>query len=260
MDEPYQAYLNRVARLTLPAAYRSQLATIQPSPKFAGDRPAAFPGYSITTPVGLSDADNTPLYESLIATQQELQAQLGSDFVVPVPPESFHLTLADLIWDRAYQDALKAKPDFAAELCDCVEQSFQRYRQIVREPSPLALQVMGLIVRPRAIVVGLVPHQEPAYNRLLHLRRSLYQNPALIGLGIEQQYNFTAHITLGYISQVPSWSAEDVMMLAERLIALNDAHWLDTKPQMLWVKQAELQKFADMTHFFREPEFPVVAV
>jgi len=258
LDETYQAYLNRVARLTLPATYRSQLASIQPSPKFAGDRPTAFPGYSINTPVGQGDRDNAAFYAILTATQQELQAKLGSSLLAAVPPDSFHLTLADLIWERAYRDALRDRPDFEAQLCACVQSSFQRYRLTVGEPEPLSLQVVGLAVRPRSLAVCLVPQQESGYNRLLQLRRSLYQNPELIALGIEQQYPFTAHITLGYFSNRPEQLDSD--RLAEQLVALNDAHWLDAEPQVLWVQQAELQQFNDMTHFFRKPEFPAVAL
>ncbi len=256
LDETYQAYLNRVARLTLPATYRSQLATIRPSPKFVGDRPAAFPGYSINTPVGLSDLDNAALYAELTATQQQLKAQLAPIGFAPVPPASFHLTLADLIWERAYEDALQAQPDFEARLCDSIQLSFQRYRQAVGEPSPLSLQVVGLTVRPRSLAACFVPQQEAGYQRLQALRRALYQNSDLIALGIEQQYPFTAHVTLGYFSQVPATLAAEP--LAEQLVAVNDAHWLEAEPRVLWVSRAELQQFDDMTHFFHRPEFPAV--
>ncbi len=257
MDETYQVYLNRVTRLTLPATYQSQLATIQPSPKFAGDRAVSFPGYSISTPVGATDRDNAALYTSLSSAQKEVQAHLEPELIVPVPPASFHLTLADLIWDRAYHAALETRPEFESLLCDCIARSFKRYRQNVGTPAALPLQVLGFVIRPRSLAVALAPQQDAAYTRLLHLRRALYQNPDLIGLGIEQQYPYTAHITLGYFSRVPL--SLDVERLTRRLVELNDAHWLDSE-QVFWAREAQLQRFTDMTHFIREPVFPAVAL
>ncbi|HEY9862408.1 MAG TPA: DUF1868 domain-containing protein, partial [Candidatus Obscuribacterales bacterium] len=114
MDDNYQTYVNRVLRLPLPETYKSQLQNIQESPKFqlqevGGERQAvAFPGYTVVTPPAGEETENTEnqaFYANLQALQAQLQQQFDPDLFIPLPPDSFHLTLADVIWDHAYRDA-----------------------------------------------------------------------------------------------------------------------------------------------------------
>jgi len=114
LDDNYQTYLNRLARLTLPEAYKSQAQHIQESSKFqinSGVREAAaFPGYTLITPPAEEESENSAFYGKLQIYQQELlQLPVNRDLIVPVPPASFHLTLADLIWDNAFLDAREKK-------------------------------------------------------------------------------------------------------------------------------------------------------
>ena len=179
MDENYQTYLNRAVRLTLPEAYRSQVQHIQESPKFKLDvvnerQAAPFPGYTIVTPPGSEDAKNAALHESLTQYQQQLSQQLGAALFVPVPPDSFHLTLADLIWDSAYRDATQEKPEFEVQLQNQIATIF-RQSQAMTEGKPLQFQALGLMVMPRAIAVCLAPADEYSYDRVLKLRRAVFQ-------------------------------------------------------------------------------------
>ncbi|WP_017306921.1 hypothetical protein [Spirulina subsalsa] len=254
MDETYQAYLNRVAKLTLPASYQSQLQTIQKSPKFQGGQAIPFPGYTINSPACPEDPVNHGFYAQLRQDQAELVAKLG-DLVIPVPPDSFHLTLADLIWDGAYEDAVSQDREYEQKLCDRIDHSFQQYQDHLTDTTPLTFQLVGVIMRPRAIAVGLIPQNETSHEKLRALRRSLYQNAELIGLGIEQQYRFTAHITLCYFNEIPPSLDRD--RLCEILVNFND-RWIGTDPQVFALEQAELQHFEDMTRYSRKPHFPTV--
>lgn len=256
MDDTYFAYVNRVARLTLPDAYQSQVQHLQTSPKFqrqADGKIATvpFPGYSVITPPLSDDAENREFYQGLEALQQQVCDRLPADFVIPLPPDSFHMTLADLIWDSAFRHASE-NPDFERQLRDRIAESLQQCEpQIVGGP-PIYWQALGLVVMPRAIAVCLAPKDEAAYVRILQLRRAIYQNQDLIGLGIEQQYHFTAHVTLGYFGTVPN----DRAAISETLNDLTH-QWLEgNSPQSLWVHRAELRKFEDMTRYDRQPDWP----
>ena len=256
MDENYQTYLNRAVRLTLPETYRSQVQHIQESPKFQLDaankrQPAPFPGYTIVTPPGNEDAKNAPFHEVLTQYQQHLLQTLGDALFVPVPRESFHLTLADLIWDSAFRDASQKKPEFEVQLQAQIATIF-RQSQAMTEGRPLQFQALGLMVMPRAIAVCLAPTDEHSYDRILKLRRAVFQNSDLIGLGIEQQYYFTPHITLGYFGTVPE--PEVRVELGDRFVQLNQ-QWLELEPKEFWVNRAELRKFDDMTQYYRKPDW-----
>ncbi|WP_072622035.1 DUF1868 domain-containing protein [Spirulina major] len=255
MDETYQAYLNRVAKLTLPETYRNQVQHIQESPKFNHGQPVPFPGYTINTP-GHQDPRNQTFYDHLVTTQQAIVAQLEPGLLLPVPVESFHLTVADLIWDSNYQHAVATHGEaFEGKLCDRLTHSFSEYQKSVPERGPIELQLVGLLVRPRAIAVALVSIDELSYHKMLQLRRAVYQNSGLIALGIEQQYPFTAHIPLGYFSQVSEELDRD--RLCETLMAFND-RWIGNTPEILSSHRAELYQFDDMANFYHKPHFPSI--
>ncbi|MGF1480002.1 MAG: DUF1868 domain-containing protein [Cyanophyceae cyanobacterium] len=250
MDETYQAYVNRVARLTLPESYRTQLQSIQSSPKFKDGQAVAFPGYSVITPPWRDDSKNSAFYSALEATQQQLVQQLQR-VIVPVPPGSFHFTIADLIWNSDYQAAVRENSGFEAQLRQQIEKSFRSYQS---SAGSVDWQLLGLMVRPRSVAVYLVPKDERSYEEILQIRRSIYQNAELIGLGIEQQYHFTAHITLGYFSEAADGTGD---RLLETILSFNE-QWLGTEPQILAVHQAQLRKFDDMMRYYRDPHWPEV--
>lgn len=252
--------MNRVARMTLPEAYTSGVQHLKESAKFVlnpekGRKAVSFPGYTLITPPHGEDSVNSGFYSKLQDYQHEiLQLPMGSDFIIPVPRDSFHFTLADLIWDNAYRDAKENNPDFEGQLQSCFSNIFQEYEKSAVDNLP-KWQMLGLMLMPRAVAVCLVPLDKDSYSKIVNLRRAIYQNPKLIALGIEQQYNFTAHVTLGYFGEIPSDLNRDnfATMLSEK-----NQKWIEDLPT-LTVHRAELRKFDDMTRFYRESDFPVLA-
>ncbi len=254
MDESYQEYINRVARLTLPSACAMQLQSIQHSPKFVDGKPVSFPGYSIITPLAGEDSANKDFYQQVETLQQQLFQQLGTEFFIPLPPASFHFTLADLIWDESYRQVVAANPDFDQELQRQTAASFQDYQSdAINEP--LTWQLWGVITRPRAIMACLVPKDQASYEAVVKLRRALYQNSGLIALGIEQQYDLTAHITLGYFDQIPEGLNRDRLCIT--LSQIND-RLVESELTKFTIKQAQLRKFEDMVKYNREADWAIV--
>lgn len=258
MDNNYQTYLNRVARMTLPETYNSQVQHIQQSPKFqerleGGIQAVPFPGYTILTPPAEEEEpQNFAFYQNLHECQQQLLQLPLDNVIIPVPPASFHLTLADLIWDDAFRYASKDS-EFEVHLRYAISQIFQQCQESMTQTSAISWQILGLIVMPRAVGVCLVPKDENSYEQILKLRRTLYQNSGLTRLGIEQHYHFTAHISIGYFGES---SKLDRDRLASNLGELNQ-QWLNNSPE-IWLHRAELRKFDDMTCYYREPDWPVL--
>lgn len=259
MDDNYQNYINRVAGLTLPETYKSQFEHILESPKFKRSpdgqvEAAPFPGYSVVTPPRKEDTQNGSFYENLEQCQKQLLELLDEGMMVPMPGETFHITIADLIWENAFLDARSKNPDFEEKLRSRIRESFSKCQPELKEGPKIWWQILGVMVRSRAIAVCLLPLNESSYEQILQIRRSIYQNSELIALGIEQQYNLTAHVTLGYFTKTPE--KLDGAGFAEGLSTIND-QWLDS-PQELWIDRLELRKFDDMTHFYREDDWPVL--
>lgn len=258
MDDNFHSYLNRVAKLTLPDTYSSSINHLQESPKFEataqGRVPASFPGYSIISPPAPLDGDNQDFYGALQTCQQQMVKNLPPDLVALVDPASFHVTLADLVWDNSYLALTSNDAHFEENLRAQIALGFQNH--VAPTDTPTRWQLMGLMLRPRAIAVSLIPADEESYERIVAFRRSVYQNPGLIALGVEQQYHFTAHITLAYFGNVQQ--EFDRQAFSEMLQDLN-LQWLD-RPPLMTISKGELRKFTDMTHYLREADWPVVTV
>ena len=266
MDDHYQGYVNRVVRLVMPETYQTQLPHIQASPKFqlnsSGQwQTASFPGYTIITPPWCDDSGNQACYQALEQQQRQLQEKLDPKLFIPVQSTSFHVTLADLIWENAYLHAAE-NPEFETNLRNRIADIFQELRPNVSDVHPTLWQVLGITVMPRAIGVVLAPKGEDAYNRVIKLRRALYQNADLIALGIEQQYYFTAHVTLGYLGQRLCSSDDPAAIGAAMqdwltILAELNEYWQDNQVE-LTIRRAELRKFDDMNRYYRQPSWPVL--
>lgn len=254
MDESYQEYINRVARLTLPSACAVQLQGIQQSPKFVDGKPVPFPGYSVITPPAAEDNLNQQFYQEVETLQQQLLDTIGENFFISLPPTSFHFTLADLIWDESYRQAIKDNPNFEPELQQQITASMEEYQAHTQNES-IGWQLWGVITRPRAIMACLVPKDQNSYQSIIKLRRALYQNSGIVGLGIEQQYDLTAHITLGYFDHIPDSLNRDRLCIV--LSQIND-RLVESQLPELKLKRAELRKFEDMIQYNREADWAVV--
>lgn len=244
--------------MTLPDAYTAQFQHIQTSPKFVpnpqgGRQATPFPGYSAITPPCQDDQANHDFYTDLQTCQHQLLDKLDSNLLIALPPDSLHFTVADLIWDSAYRDAAQ-NPEFETQLRDRIAQTFRQCQSAVTSRTPIRWQIIGFMVMTRAIGVCLVPKDQQSYDRIVQLRRSIYQNAKLIELGIEQQYHLTAHVTLGYWGDIPPDLDRD--RISQSLTDLNQ-RWLDTS-QEIWVQRAELRKFDDMTNYYRQADWPVL--
>jgi hypothetical protein len=264
VDDNYQAYLNRVARMTLPETYQTQVQHIQESSKFyltsSGERKAAnFPGCTLITPPSNEEPRNSGFYAQIQLCQEKLLKLAAetnlSDLIVALPPASFHLTIADLIWDSAYRHACDRNPHFESDLQSCCGKIFQQHQQSLDKPVGAShWQPLGIMIMPRAIGICLVPKNRASYEQIIQLRRKIYQNPQLISLGIEQQYHYTAHITLAYFGQPqPDWKRD---RFADTMAQLNQQWSKNTAD--LTINRVELRKFDDMTHYHRQPDWAAI--
>jgi hypothetical protein len=261
MDDTYTIYTNRLAEMTATAAYTCQVDHLQKSSKFRrsdnhGWEAVAFPGYTVITSPWEEASENEGFYAGLWELQKVLAEELFAGMMVSLPPASFHLTLADLICDDGYRQAVASYPNFEERLQESIRDSFQEYKSL-GDSYPNYWRFGGIIVMPSAVGVALLPQDGVSYQRVVALRRCIYGNAGVMGLGIAQQFHFTAHITLGYWGEVFLNSDRD--WLGWRLSRLNE-WWLDNYPSSFWIKQAELRKFDDMTCFYRDSHFPIVAL
>lgn len=256
MNETYQEYINRIARLTLPTSCSVQLNTIQKSPKFDKGEAMPFPGYSVITPPSKEDADNQKFYKQIEFIQKNIVKQLEPGLVVPLDPESFHFTIADLIWDNSYQQAVKDNPQFETQLQEQINHSFEQYRANKNGKSEIKWQLLGVNIRPRAIMACLAPQDQESYQAIVDLRSCIYQSTALIGLGVQQQYDFTAHVTIGYFDSIsPDLNRSEICVIISQI----SDRLLESEPTVITVNRVELRKFENMIDYHRQPDWAAIS-
>lgn len=254
MDGNYQAYINRVVPMTLPTNYVQQLQNIQPSPKFNQGKPVEFPGFSVITPPWEEETVNDKMYQSLEKVEIQLEQELGKNLFIALPPQSFHLTVVDLIWEKTYLNAINENSNFDHLLIKEISRVFQKYQKIIKAVDSLELEILGLSIFPRAIAVCLAP-TEASYETIIKLRQLIYQDERIIKLGIEQQYDFVAHITLGYFGEIEA--NLDLNQVQSTLTKIND-QWLDEAHPLFQLKTIELRKFNDMITYIRQPDWATI--
>ncbi|MGB3494614.1 MAG: hypothetical protein WBA57_17940 [Elainellaceae cyanobacterium] len=260
MDDLYRDYVNRVVRMTMPEQHQAQAKNIQPSAKFRLDESGKiealpFPGYTIITPPWQDESENAEAYAGVQHFADMMSDRLPEGLVGTVPPSSYHVTLADLIWKDNYL-AVSKSSDYDSKLCDRIAESFNMYEACRGTPAMCEWQILGLMIRPRAIALCLAPTSEDSYNPIIRFRRAIYQNSSLMPLGIEQQYHYTAHITLGYFTHQAN--TVDKAELAQTLADLHQL-WLESAaPKNLRIGRAELRQFETMRNYSRQPDWPVV--
>jgi len=259
MDDSYQAYLERLSKMVQLDSYHSTLQYLRKSPKFARmadgtDRAVSFPGYTLISPTSEDDPTNAAAYATIETAYKDLVANLPANLVIGLPLASYHMTIADLIWDSAYRD-LSRDPDYDTKLRDRLEMLFSEVEPQVIGPKPVLWQVLGFVAMPRAIAVVLIPVDDVSYRRTVRVRRSIYQDSQMVGLGIDQQYHFTAHVTLGYFGEIPA--DLDRLSIAASLQAAN-VHF-EREKVTLSLDRAELRRFEDMMAYTREAAWPVLS-
>jgi hypothetical protein len=162
--------------------------------------------------------------------------------------------VADLVWANSYHNLADQDPTFDEKLRQQIAAGIAGYQSTSSEQ--VRWQIMGLMLRPRAISVSLVPANEESYDRVLAFRRSVYQNPGLMSLGVEQQYHFTAHITIAYFGNVQQ--EFDRQALSHTLQDLN-LQWIEAAPELSF-SRVELRKFTDMNNYQREENWPIANI
>jgi hypothetical protein len=209
------------------------------------------------TPLCAEDKENEGFYQAIEVSQQQLIAELEQDLLIPVPPATFHLTVADLIWENNYLANVKDDPDYENKLRQEVEKSFEDYNSTVKSHKPIEFQFLGITIFPRALVICLAPKRELDYERITQMRQCIYQNRTLMSLGVQQQYPFTAHITLGYFGTITPKLNRDRFLTT--LAKINE-QWIDQEIPNLKIRRVQLRKFDNMISYYRENDWPEIVL
>ncbi len=129
-----------------------------------------------------------------LAYMADLQGKLveASEEFAPVPVDTFHMTIADLVAGEKYE-SLGAR----------------RRNQLLARASELAASWnCGTLIRARicglsafpGVVVALVDFESASdYQKVIQLRSAIYGDGQLREFGVTREFPFVGHVTLGYV-------------------------------------------------------------
>ena len=195
VDGDITVYKQRVADACQPQQWPSQFANCKPSPKFKQGHPLPFGGVTLMTPLQPYPYSSGHPFSLLEQVTDELNASLDHGYV-PVLPESFHVTGADLL----------ARPHWQLGELDRHTELTQRALKMIanrcRSHARFAHWCFaGLSIFEHALVALLTPTKPICYDALVRLRASIYEDAALTRLGVKQPKPLMLHITLGYFTE-----------------------------------------------------------
>lgn len=122
-----------------------------------------------------------------------------TDTYCPLPPESFHQTIANTFSDDRYERHLKY-PGLVEKFPHMTIAALDSY-PIEHRKGTIHLRLLGLSLFRTAIGVLADFESEEEYDYILSIREYLYGNCELRTIGLRKTRPFIGHITLAYIEK-----------------------------------------------------------
>ncbi|HTR29831.1 MAG TPA: hypothetical protein VMH27_11210 [Puia sp.] len=208
-----------------------------------------YPGFAVLSMVD-EYAGNESLAGILAAVQNELLERCPWDGAIyPLPPDSFHQTVANMLSAQRFLQRVAA-----AELEGAYPGMVKRaFGQIgMKRKGPVEMRLIGLSIFGTALGALGVFEQKEHYERILRFRAGLYADPGLAALDVRMTRPFIGHITLAYVES--ELSAGQRRQLAETANVLN-GHIKEVRPVFRF-SGTGLRRYEHLTSFTRADGYP----
>jgi 2'-5' RNA ligase len=166
--------------------------------------PIAYAGYTLLARPYPINFVNGPRLEAI---QHKLQDNIFG--FAPVPSDSFHMTIANLVSGNTYE-ALSESQEWEYAFKKTIE-AILNDNSRNQEETPLLGYIIGIGAFPGVIVLLVDFRSKSHYNRIERIREKIYNDPFLINNGVKCDRAFQGHITLGYLEAVPPKGLDNVV-------------------------------------------------
>ncbi len=216
--------------------------------------PIPYRGYAMQAM--LSQSRN---YASLSLDLQDLQQQLLSllpdpGCLYPLPPASFHQTVANTFSAGRYQSQLVdlgLADSFPAIIA---ERAAQWPSETTSHPP--AMQLVGISLFRTAIGILGVFENELHFDRVLAFRDRFYSDERLAQIGLARTRPFIGHVTLAYLER--HLQPREAAQLVEGIDRINQR--LRSRRLEMEMPFAQLHRYEDLSHFATQPDFPKLSL
>ena len=210
----------------------------------------SYPGYAI-----LAMLDQHPGHAALIEKLQDWQEAIIASTALahklyPLPPASFHQTIANLLSAEKYfqhiveAGLVEAFPTIVAKAMAEISPA--------TEQEPIAMRLLGLSLFGSALGVLGVFEKEQDFQRILDFRQQFYHHPDLQAIGIRRTRPFIGHITLLYFgADIQAVDGEKIAHVCAKINAQ-----LQANPLYFNIQHAHLMRYPHLAEFNHWPHFP----
>ena len=202
--------------------------------------PIRHPGYTIITPCYDREGNkvNLDTYDLLEKIQKGLLNHFT--FFAPAPKGAFHLTIADLISGKRYNNLIsnEGENSFFGAISSIFNQ--------LKLSGSIKMSVLGISVFPPGFVIApVIAKDNNGYIRLSLFRNYIYVDKELKKYGVDRKFKFTGHITLAYIEENILTDNEKRKLISQSINTVNE----NFKPLALNIERVEICQFDDMKYF-----------
>ncbi|KPU43237.1 hypothetical protein OXPF_32510 [Oxobacter pfennigii] len=208
--------------------------------------PRFYSGFTLITPTCGDDAANRMPYETLIKAQADIEGKIPSGKFVAAPERALHMTLARLISGDLFEKSILGIKE--QDVLNALDTLFR----VLPSEKRLKFEIKGISLMHGIVAAVLSASAEDDFHRLQGFRDAVYQNAALMDLGIERKRGFMGHITLLYIEDL--FTGPEKVRLAEAIIEVNRTYFKEPLPFHIY--RGEVRRFDNYLSFHREKNWP----
>ena len=264
LDWPLDHYLDVVKVAVSQARFNDR--PLQSSPKYREGHALPYSGFTLMTPSSDLDDLSAPLYRVIESAQTHF-TRTFSPHLIPVPPQSFHVTGADLISGDAFTSQLYGASidTYRMRLIEALKLTLKSSSLGSKSGSQVTSlwNFRGFSLFESALVALFTPMYDQTYTALVQQRAHLYHSPYLTQLGVVSPRPLMLHITLAYFTESLALDLKAQELLTTEVLRYQrdnfylsssnkgEPHhsWCDDQRLMLTLTSFYLHFFTDMQSY-----------
>lgn len=211
--------------------------------------PVPYPGFAMQAMLSQSSNHNALSLELQAAQYQLVSAVKRKGLLYPLPPSSFHQTVASTFSGQRLVESL-GSDDLGQDFPQRIEQALQTWT--AREGTAPRMQLFGVGLFRAAIGVLGVFERPSDFGRVRAFRDFFYGHDELARLGLVRTRPFIGHLTLAYV-EGPLTRSEKAALL-DAIDRINGE--LRKRPLAFEMPEARLHRYRDLSAFVTEASYP----
>lgn len=251
----YNSYQSRQYEEISRMGLENRSASLRPGGRASWDgkrwTPVPYPGFAMQAM--LQSSANR---DSLCLELQDIQHRIVSSVeragaLYPLPPSSFHQTVANTFSDDRLRIHLVDKGlenDFPKR----IERALASWRAPEPSGPPPAMRLIGVSLFRTAVGLLGVFEKREHFERIIRFRNFFYGAPELVEVGLRRTRPFIGHVTLAYLES--DLTVPEKQQLIDAICSVNER--IRARSLFMEMPSAALHRYDDLSRFIPHLSYP----